>query len=387
MFEMTMTIDCSLWREQLLSPSKATIVVAKKEDTILNHLMNVRRKLDGSVCLENEEPDYLLIGKKELNPELLKEFYSLLWLSFFKKNYELEDEIRSMGNIVFESSNEIFFDNIHLDIITKYIRVGRYAVLRDCANLREILKDDSSYKSYKEELLKNQPKISDSSQCKSEMNNSYTTEPVIDNSPVEKEHVESDRETQVSEVQLEKVKVDEIEIGNIKDHKIESTNLDDNKVDTDKVDTDKVEDTKIINNEVDIKTNEVDIESNKKEIKLVEDYNNEHIDYSKMVIVKKDMKPVDIKRQVRIFKFGDESLKIVETEDNIVAFLRKRTVSGKTELSIFNKDYIQRYINELDVLELQSQYKRELDKNNLAISDKSVRAIVREIYNNLIYTA
>lgn len=324
---MEVVIDCSLWGERKLSPAKAEVVVAKKEDTILNHLINSRRKIDGSICLENEEPDYLLIGKKELNPELFDEFCSALWVAFFKKHYELEDEIRSMGSVVFESSNEMFFNNIHLDIITKYIRIGRYAVVRDYSNLSKILKDNS-YKSYKEELLKNK--------------------------------------LEISEVEVDKSKIDEFDTTEVRIGEIKGNHL-------------------AIENNL-----------NKDEFKVIDSFNKkdenkdfsignlDDIDYSKMILVKNDMKPINIERQIRVFKFGAERVKIVETEDDIIAFLRKRTVSGKVDLSIFNKNYIKRHINQLDITKLQSQYKNSLDKNNSSISDKSLRAVVREVYNSLI---
>ncbi|MBQ3422893.1 MAG: hypothetical protein IJH34_14835, partial [Romboutsia sp.] len=147
-------LDCSINGESSLSPKKAMVTLLKETKSIEEHLNFCRRKIDGSICEKNENADYIVIGKKDFEPRFFEQFQSALWVSYFNKNENIENNIRKQNFTDFISTDEEIYGDYHLEIIKKYIKMGRFAVRRDYAELRELLSKDSvTYSSYKEKLF------------------------------------------------------------------------------------------------------------------------------------------------------------------------------------------------------------------------------------------
>lgn len=268
-------LDCSINGYEKLSPLIATVKLYGKELTIAEHVESCIKKM----TIDNKEYAYLEIGGKEINPNLLPQFHSALWVKFFDSNPKIEEFIRKNKIRDFESTDQVFFDNIHLDIITKFIRIGRYAVVRDFKELKSILANES-HVSYKKII--------------------------------------------------------------VEEHKVDEESL-------------------------------IEVKAKKKP----EIISKLKLNPESSISLMKINKPMNPDKVIRIFSFKNEKFKIVEKESKIMAFKVKRSNVSKVPVSIFDISKLKN----MPLSTIQSSYSTIIDKNNFDISQKSLRAITKEVYN------
>ena len=88
-------------------------------------------------------------------------------------------------------------------------------------------------------------------------------------------------------------------------------------------------------------------------------------------------KPVKPEKLIRVFNFGREKFKIVESNSKIMAFKVKRSNYSIIPVSIFEKNNLKN----ISLSTIHSTYQNILDKSNYEISPKSIKAISKEVYN------
>lgn len=128
-------IDCSINGFKELSPEVATVKLYGENLTIEEHILKTKKE----ILINNKSYNYITIDKKDLDFKFLEQYYSALWVKYFDNNPDLVDKIRKMENKEFYSSKASVLDNIHIDIISKFFKVGRYIVVRDYKELRDVL--------------------------------------------------------------------------------------------------------------------------------------------------------------------------------------------------------------------------------------------------------
>lgn len=275
-------IDCSLKGYKQLSPLFARVKLYGKDLTIKEHLDLCQQ----SMIVNNTTYSYLSFANKELDPKFLFQIHCALWVKYFDVNPSIEKFIRDNGIRTFISEDEAFYNNEHLDIITKFIRIGRYAVVRDFKELKEVLSNDN-YSSYKNEMINTL--------------NSSTT------------------------------------------FKISNT------IDSSKCNVE-------IKNRTPIKNSNV-LEGS--------------------ISIMNRAKPIKPEKLIRVFNFGREKFKIVENNSKIMAFKVKRSNYSVIPVSIFEKNNLKN----VSLNTIHSTYQNILDKSNYEISQKSIKAISKEVYN------
>ena len=275
-------IDCSLKGYKQLSPLFARVKLYGKDLTIKEYLDSCQQ----SISINNTTCNYLSFADKELDPKFLFQIHCALWVKYFDTNPNVEKFIRDNGIRTFISDDDVFYNNEHLDIITKFIRIGRYAVVRDFKELKEVLADEN-YFSYKDKIV--------------DLSNLDTTSKMPGIISSSKYNAEVQNKASIEK----------------------SNRLEDS------------------------------------------------------ISVINRAKPINPEKVIRVFNFGREKFKIVENNSKIMAFKVKRSNYSVIPVSIFEKNNLKN----VSLNTINSTYQNILDKSNYEISQKSIKAISKEVYN------
>lgn len=138
-----MRLECSTKGDVRFSALYATVEIFGKKDTIENHYQLCKR-FDGVAPKTAKEAKgkavtSIVLNGKEFEPRFLMPFYKIMWVRYLERNPAL---------VAYASRFSEFTDsfrgkamNCQADVIAQYIKEGRKAVLADCQELIQELRN------------------------------------------------------------------------------------------------------------------------------------------------------------------------------------------------------------------------------------------------------
>lgn len=135
-------LECSSKGDKRFSALHAKVSVFNQEDTIENHYQLVKRFGDKAPKTWKEAKGkpftHVEINNKKLDKQFITQWYKLLWTKYLDENPGLAEYAR-----LFKDYNDIFKGNSYncqADVIRKYVKEGRKAIIGECQELVQYLK-------------------------------------------------------------------------------------------------------------------------------------------------------------------------------------------------------------------------------------------------------
>ena len=134
-------LECSSKGDKRYSAFYAKVNVFGKYDSIENHYQLCKRF--GNFIpsswrdAKGKIPTHFNLKGKDIDINLLGQFYSLLWVKYLDENPELVEYASQ-----FDEFNDIFKGkslNCQADVVRKYIKQGRKSILEECGEFIEIM--------------------------------------------------------------------------------------------------------------------------------------------------------------------------------------------------------------------------------------------------------
>lgn len=134
-------LECSSKGDKRYSAFYARVNVFGKYDSIENHYQLCKR-FGEEIPLswrdsKGKTPTHFNLKGRDIDVNLLGQFYSLLWVKYLDENLELVEYASG-----FDDFNDIFKGkslNCQADVIRKYIKQGRKSILEDCKEFIDIM--------------------------------------------------------------------------------------------------------------------------------------------------------------------------------------------------------------------------------------------------------